>query len=748
MVDNFYGIGICCIFLMILAAPAAAAEFTGWEGTVTLDPATNVTVSGHEAWGDSALAALDAAAAAYGEYSYNASCGAWGHYLTDIGGIEGTWIFLVNGEQANLGIGNYRCLDGDLITLYNGTWGGAPDYASSPLSESNAVVNITTQIPYIPGPQPTGEYPMFHSCASRDGCVSGEGPETAGNVQEISLNGPAYASPVIDNGRVYITASMGDVYCINATTMAVEWHTPLDDGGGYSTAAVSGDRLYVGSYGGSLYALSLDGHVLWHKNLENDGQYWGLASSPLIYDGQVYVISRSDGTLHVFNPGGTEIWNVTTGHAIDDPVGYYASPSADNGRVFFQAYNGTDHALFCVDVTTRTKVWECPVDGPIMSMATTISDGTAYITTRTTLSAIACSDGTLQWSVPFGGNALCTPAVKGDSLYAGSSTALYCLSTVDGSEKWSFPANGEVKSSPVVTNSTVYFATNVAEGTVYAADAATGTEMWHHTLRPPEGKFYNIMSSPAIARGNLYIGGDDGKLHIFAPEGEGSFTGWEGTVTLNPGTNVTVSDHEAWGDSAFAALDAASKSGTFTYNASYGAWGHYLTDIGGIEGSWIFLVNGEQASLGIGNYRCTDGDLITLYNGTWGGAPDYAPSPLSESDAVVNITVLVPDLSVSLESGQSAPRGKWIQVNATFHTNTDGWYIVTASGINDKGESLAGTTTVRLSAGETLEDIPVLVAVPLQAETGTYTLRAGVYRLGDYPQNCISQSGGIECIVT
>ncbi|MBP2146509.1 hypothetical protein J2129_001963 [Methanofollis sp. W23] len=39
-------------FLILLAVPVAATGFTGWEGNVTLDPETNITLGEHETWGE------------------------------------------------------------------------------------------------------------------------------------------------------------------------------------------------------------------------------------------------------------------------------------------------------------------------------------------------------------------------------------------------------------------------------------------------------------------------------------------------------------------------------------------------------------------------------------------------------------------------------------------------------------------------------------------------------------------------
>lgn len=74
--------------------------------------------------------------------------------------------------------------------------------------------------------------------------------------------------------------------------------------------------------------------------------------------------------------------------------------------------------------------------------------------------------------------------------------------------RWQFAAGGDVLSSPAVVESVVYVGTSVLEGdgTLYALDAATGTERWRFATGERIG-------SPAVADGAVYVGGKDGNLY-------------------------------------------------------------------------------------------------------------------------------------------------------------------------------------------------------------------------------------------
>jgi|GEM_PF-3209974 len=500
-------------------------RFTGWEGGVTLawDEA-NITVTGHEAGGDTALSALDKVSET-GAFIYDISYGTWGHYLNSIGRIEGSWIFLVNSEQAPLGIGNYRCADGDLLTFYNGTWGGAPDYAPSPVSESDAVVNITVHTITT-----VGDDNMLHGDAARTGYVPEAGPQTDNILWETELGGAIGASPVVSEDRVYIPNlfSMNPaprteygLYCIDAETGNILWRNDLNmTGGSYSTPAVSDNRVFVGTYEGDLFCIDEDGRTLWNRTVENEGLWWGLASSPLVYDDKVFVSTGSDATLHAFDMDGTELWTFATGGS----TSYYASPAAENGRIYFA---GTD-GLYCIDPEHPEKdIWNFTTDSEIKSSTVALSGDVAFFSTAKSLCAVSTageSVGSELWSIPFSGT-LSTPAVKGNTIYAaGSDCILYSLDTADSSENWHYDLQKHegfdtIYSSPVVTDDTLYIGRNYAESEVYAIDADTGALVWKYSLNPPEGEAWNIMSSPAISGGTLFIGADDGKIRAFGPGG-------------------------------------------------------------------------------------------------------------------------------------------------------------------------------------------------------------------------------------
>ena len=71
--------------------------------------------------------------------------------------------------------------------------------------------------------------------------------------------------------------------------------------------------------------------------------------------------------------------------------------------------------------------------------------------------------------------------------------------------KWTFHTRGEVVSSPAIVNGTVYIGSN--DSNLYAIDAKTGIQKWLFAAKA------RIPSSPAVADGRVYFGSYDGSFY-------------------------------------------------------------------------------------------------------------------------------------------------------------------------------------------------------------------------------------------
>lgn len=364
---------------------------------------------------------------------------------------------------------------------------------------------------------------MFHNDPQRTGNVSGYAPVTGTLLWKTALHGTGYVGggTCIAGGRVYVSNWAGwpitderGLYCLNETTGETIWHNPIGGMGGVSTPAISGGMLFVGSCTGELYCVNAsDGTTVWNRMIETNPLYWGVGSSPLIYDGTIFVNTVSDGALYAFDFDGNELWKIatTTGsYSGGSSAIYYISPAAHDGMVFF---GGAGPALYCVDVATHTELWNFSTTGTV-STTPAIDYGLVFFATEERAYALNL-DGEEVWNTSMHCR-LSSPAVACGKVYIGDlDKHLNCLDSSNGSVIWREPVAGAVKSSPVVADGRVYVSEYT--GTIYCFDADCGTRVWSGDT---EG--FNI-AQPAVSDGTLFIGSDSGYLYAFRdppPEGD------------------------------------------------------------------------------------------------------------------------------------------------------------------------------------------------------------------------------------
>ncbi len=80
-------------------------------------------------------------------------------------------------------------------------------------------------------------------------------------------------------------------------------------------------------------------------------------------------------------------------------------------------------------------------------------------------------------------------------------------------------------------------------------------------------------------------------------------------------------------------------------------------------------------------------------------------------------------------------RGNWItaNVNVTNPSDVPQSYVIVVSGVSPQGYPLAGTGTLKLAAGESADNVPVLVTISPDTPAGGYSLIAGIWKLQNYP---------------
>src|SRR5208282_4498394 len=210
---------------------------------------------------------------------------------------------------------------------------------------------------------------------------------------------------------------------------------------------LGGDLSHTGY---STSTAPLTNKTLW--SFQTSGQ---LFSSPAVVGGVVYVGSW-DGNLYALNASdGDELWSYQTGSQV------WSSPAIANGVLYIVSYDGD---VFALNATSGSPIW---INHKI-SFADTeafsspaVANGVVYLCVGTDdggyLYALDASDGVILWSYPIGFT-FSSPAVADGVVYVGSASnnSVYALDASNGAEIWNYQADGMVLSSPAVANGVVY----------------------------------------------------------------------------------------------------------------------------------------------------------------------------------------------------------------------------------------------------------------------------------------------------
>ena len=495
-------------------------------------------------------------------------------------------------------------------------------------------------------PAALADYPMFGLDPGRTADAPGYAPITDNVVWSTDVssigNGCIGGGASVVDGRVYVSnwptmtggAGLG-LHCLDESDGGIIWDNPMGGSGGVSTPAITGDKVFAGDYLGDLYCIdATTGITKWNMSVEPNPAWWGLASSPLIYDDMVYVVSYSDGTMHAIDFNGVEQWTYSASGASD----VYMSVATDGSKLFF----GGGNAMNCVDIATQSEEWT--FNGLEHQVTTTpaVEGGVVYFATgknEKKLYAVDITTGAEVWNRSLYGS-LSSPAISDGRIYIGDKDKkINCIDASDGGMIWNQTLGGACLSSPVVANGMVYTAANYGSGTIYGFDAGDGTLAWSYDT----GNWN--MAQPAVSDGILFVGSDTGYLYAF------SNMAWDGEVDLALGTvNVTADnsgvEYTISSTCAMYATIRAAETGGFNYSISdawYDDYGSLYFDMindryeSGYDG-WLYWVNypdGASPLVGANTYELVDGDVMVWY---WGSGMGATPS---NSDMLIQTRVCV-----------------------------------------------------------------------------------------------------------
>lgn len=229
---------------------------------------------------------------------------------------------------------------------------------------------------------------------------------------EFAANTPTAS----DGERLYVSSVSGRVFALELETGLAVWHQRT--GSMISaTPEVMSDRLYVASTDGGLHAIEIGserGEKLWPAPGQH--QAGGPFLSDIVVNEQGIFAGNGDYNVYAIDPiSGRVIWRFRCGR----PVRHAVQVGADTVYAWAQG-----DAFYAIDLATGQRArWTLP-DG--RRVLCEIGDTAYVLGKRNTLMEVDATLGTVRTVIPLSGLDLFVPNVTTPAIYAAGTDGLVC----------------------------------------------------------------------------------------------------------------------------------------------------------------------------------------------------------------------------------------------------------------------------------------------------------------------------------
>jgi outer membrane protein assembly factor BamB len=326
---------------------------------------------------------------------------------------------------------------------------------------------------------------------------------TSNVVWKTEIPGEGWSSPVLVNGKIYLTTAVTDstntslrALCVNASDGRIQWNAevlkPDPDAAqamhkknslASPTPILRDGRIYVHFGHMGTAALDLTGKILWQQTTLKYSPMHGNGGSPALV-GDTLVIN-CDGETDPFVAAldaktGAVRWKTPRNIASTRPFSF-STPLAIEVDGATQVISPGSGFVGGYDPKDGREIWRARYgDGFSLITRPVFAHGLLFISSsfmRPVVYAIKpagakgdVTDTHITWSYPKGAPNTPSPLVVGDDLYFVSDASIAtCLDARTGDLHWSERLGGGFSASPVVAEGRLYFQNEEGVGTVLKA---------------------------------------------------------------------------------------------------------------------------------------------------------------------------------------------------------------------------------------------------------------------------------------
>jgi len=345
-------------------------------------------------------------------------------------------------------------------------------------------------------------------------------------VWRTPLEGRGHSSPTIWGERIFLTSALDEgkrrmVMCIDRTDGAVLWERIAwtgepershgMNGWASATCATDGERVYAFfGRGGGLYCYTVDGELVWSREMGRFESPWGTAASPLLVGDMVIQNCDSDQNAYIIaldKRAGSEVWRTRR----PDHRGW-SSPiliSAE-GRDEIVVNGHTGVIAYAPD--SGKELWSCRCEAGRGTPTVTFAHGLLYVVNGLSGGGAYCirpggsgdvTESRRLWVTRRRGRDLPSPIVVADTMLVAGLRGgiLTAYDTSDGNELWVQRIDGQVSASPVSYDGLAFFLTESgdtvvvdpeSEEKVIAANSldAAKDELFRASITPCDGQLF------------------------------------------------------------------------------------------------------------------------------------------------------------------------------------------------------------------------------------------------------------------
>ncbi|NDJ52865.1 MAG: serine/threonine-protein kinase, partial [Chloroflexi bacterium] len=264
-------------------------------------------------------------------------------------------------------------------------------------------------------------------------------------IWKFPTEGGIGSSPIHDKGVIYVGSADGRVYALDARSGKRRWDFKTE-GKIFSTPLIYQGIVYIGSDDGHLYAikgLSGAAREVWSYDLTAP-----IRSSAAISNDRLFIGSDA-GELVAMDLDAQAVWRFATRRRI------LSTPMVRDEVIYF---GSDDWQCYAVDFNQGYPLWRYRTKKPVISSPAYAKEKIFFGSADGTVTAVDAMNGRERWQVEVGGPVTTSPEIAGESLYIATATGdVFSMHVDSGNILWHFKAPRPVLSSPRFHEDVIYF---------------------------------------------------------------------------------------------------------------------------------------------------------------------------------------------------------------------------------------------------------------------------------------------------